>query len=260
MEKDWSKSTITTPAELAEHTSRFIDQFRKQMAFPSVVDIHVDLHPKENVHRTPQVSPVRATLKNQKLTVSLCEESLMGISSLAFQGWLDMELARRQMELEPALYRVNFQKKIHPLFYITGSGLHIVRHMVAHLEDSLKNLIAAQMVIEIGHSKPLLYYYYYKISPLVEEMENYQRIVAHEWIRAIFLCKKSKAFSPVALLAEKGISAELEAYWWKCHAYLVPEDKHFLKSLFSLSYQNPVKHFSETLVEMFKFVKSQLLI
>jgi hypothetical protein len=132
--------------------------------------------------------------------------------------------------------------------------------MVVHLETSLKNLIAAQIVIEIGDSRPLLYYYTYKISPSVEEMENYQRLFPHQWIRAIFLCKKNKGFTPVALLADKGIAAELESYWWNCHAFLSPEDKRFLKTLFSLSNQNPVKYFSETLVEMFKLVKSQFLI
>jgi hypothetical protein len=259
METDLDKSTISTPSELAKHTTRFIDQFCRQMAFPSAVDIHVDRHPKDHNDRPPHAIPVHVTVENQKLTIHLHETALLGISPLVLQGWLDMELARRQLELEPALYRVNFQKKIHPLFYITGSGLHIVRHMVAHLEDSLKNLIAAQMVIEIGHSRPLLYYYHYRISPSVEETENYQRLFPHQWIRAIFLCKKNKGYTPVALLADKGIAAELESYWWNCHAYISPEDKHFLKTLFSLSNQNPVKHFSETLVEMFKFVKSQLL-
>ncbi len=170
-----------------------------------------------------------------------------------------MELARRQLDLEPSIYRVNFNKEIRPLVYTGGSGLHLVRHMVVHLETSLKNLIAAQIVIEIGNSKSLLYYYTYKISPSVEEKENYRRLFPHQWIRAIFLCKKNKGFTPVALLAAKGIAAELVSYWWNCHAYISPEDKRFLETLFYLSNQNPVKHFAETLVEMFKFVKSQLL-
>ena len=260
MEKDLGKSTISTPAELAKLTTRFIDQFCSRMAFPSAVDIQIDRHPKGNDHRSSQVSPVHSSLENQKLTIHLCEEALMGISPLALQGWLDMELARRQLELEPSMYRVNFNKEIRPLLYTGGSGLHLVRHMVAHLETSLKNLIAAQMVIEIGNSRPLLYYYTYKISPSVEEKENYQRLFPHHWIRAIFLCKKNKGFTPVALLADKGIAAELESYWWDCHAYIAPEDKRFLKTIFRLSNQNPVKYFSETLVEMFKFVSSQLLI
>ena len=184
----------------------------------------------------------------------------MGISPLALQGWLNMNLARRQLELEPSAYRINFERKIRPHFNIVGSGLHLVRHMVAHLENSLKNLIAAQIVIEVGNSRPLIFYYTHKISPSVEEMENYQRLFPHHWIRAIFLCKKTKEFTPVALLADRGTAAGLESYWWKCHAYISTQDKRFLKTLFSLSNQNPVKYFSENLVEMFKFVKSQLLI
>ena len=112
----------------------------------------------------------------------------------------------------------------------------------------------------MGNSMALLYYYTYKITPSVEEKENYQRLYPHQWIRAIFLCRKNKRFAPAALMAEKGIAAELVSYWWNCHAYMSPEDKRFLETLFYLSNQNPVKHFSETLVEMFKFVKSQLLV
>ena len=116
MVKDWSKSTISTPAELAKHTTRFIDQFCRQMAFPSAMDIHVDRHPKDHNDRPPHANPVHVAVENQKLTIHLYEKALLGISNLALQGWIDMELARRQLELEPALYRVNFQKTIHPLF------------------------------------------------------------------------------------------------------------------------------------------------
>ncbi len=260
MVKDLDNSIISTPSELARLTARFIDQFCSQMAFPSALDIHVDRHPKDSDHRSPKVSPVHSTLENQKLTIQLCEKSLMGISPLALQGWLAMELARRHLQLEPSVYRVNFDKEIRPLINISGSGLQMVRHMVAHLETGLKNLITSQIVIEMGNSMALLYYYTYKITPSAEEKENYQRLYPHQWIRAIFLCRKNKRFAPVALMADKGIAAELVSYWWNCHAYMSPEDKHFLETLFYLSNQNPVKHFSETLVEMFKFVKSQLLI
>ena len=260
MGKDLSKSTISTPSELAKLTIRFIDQFCGQMAFPSALDIHVDRHPKDTTDRSPHSGLLHTTLANQKLTIHLYEKALVDITPLALQGWLNMELARRQLELEPSTYRVNFNKEIRPIFSMSGSSLHMVRHIVAHLETSLKNLIAAQMVIEIGNSRPLLYYYTYKISPSVEEMENYQRLFPHQWIRAIFLCNKNKGFTPVALLADKGMAAELESYWWSCHAYISPQDKRFLKTLFSLSNQNPVRYFSETLVEMFNFVKLQLLV
>jgi hypothetical protein len=260
MERDLSKSTISTPSELTKLTARFIDQFCSRVAFPSDVNIQVDRHSQDIDHRSSHVSPVQSSLEDQKLIIQLCEKTLMGIPALALQGWLDMELARRQLEIEPSIYRVNFNKEIRPLVYAGGSGLHLVRHMVVHLETTLKNLIAAQIVIEIGNSRSLLYYYTYKISPSVEEKENYRRLFPHQWIRAIFLCKKIKGFTPVALLAAKGIAAELESYWWNCHSYISPEDKRFLETLFYLSNQNPVKHFTETLVEMFKFVQSQLLI
>ncbi len=260
METEWDKLTISTPSELSKFTTRFIEQFCSRIAFPSAWHILVNRHPKDDIDRSRYAAPLHTTLENQCLTIHLHEKNLMGITPLALQGWLNMELARRHLQLEPSMYRVNFDKEIRPLINISGSGLQMVRHMVAHLETGLKNLIAAQIVIEMGYSMALLYYYTYKISPSVEEKENYQRLYPHQWIRAIFLCRKNKRFAPVALMADKGIAAELVSYWWNCHAYISPEDKRFLETIFSLSNQNPVKHFSETLVEMFKFVKSQLLI
>jgi hypothetical protein len=230
------------------------------MAFPSAWEIIVNRHPKDDIDRLPYAGPLHTTLEYQRLTIHLYEKDLMGISPLALQGWLNMELARRHLQVEPSVFRVNFDKEFRHLINISGSGLQMVRHMVAHLETGLNNLIAAQMVIEMGNSMALLYYYTYKISPSIEEKENYQRFYPHQWIRAIFLCRKNKAFAPVALMANKGIAAELASYWWDCHAYILPEDKRFLETLFFLANQNPVKQFSKTLLDMFKFVKSQLLI
>ena len=260
MVKVLDNSIISTPSELARFTARYIEQFCSRMAFPSAWEIIVHRHPKDDIDRSLFAGPLHTTLENQRLTIHLYEKDLMGISPLALQGWLNMELALRHLQVEPSVYRFNFDKEIHPLINISGSGLQMVRHMVAHLETGLRNLIAAQIVIEMGNSKALLYYYTYRISPSIEEKENYRRFYPHQWIRAIFLCRKNKRFAPVALIADKGIAVELASYWWNCHAYISSEDKRFLKRLFYLSSQNPVKHFSETLVEMFKFVKSQLLI
>ena len=260
MGKELGTSSISRPSELTKFATRFIDEFCNRLAFPSAWDIQVKCHPEDSDQHPPRIRPLRSTLENQKLTVHLSEKALRDISPLALQGWLNMDLARRQIELEPRAYRINFEREIRPLFNISGSGVHMVRHMVAHLENSLKNLIAAQIVIEIGNIRPLLFYYHYKISPSVEEMENYQRLFPHHWIRALFLCKKNKGFLPVALLADTGTAAELESYWWHCHAYMSPQDRRLLKTLYRFSNQNSVKNFSENLVEMFKFVKSQLLI
>ncbi len=253
-------SIISTPLELARFTARYIEQVCSRMAFPSAWKILVNQHPKDDINRSPFAAPLHTTLEDQRLTIHLYEKYLMGISPLALQGWLNMELARRHLQVEPSVYRFNFDKEIHPLINISGSGLQMVRHMVAHLETGLRNLIASQFVIEMGNSKALLYYYIYKISPSIEEKENYQRLYPHQWIRAIFLCRKNRRFTPVALMADQGIEAQLVSYWWNCHAYISQEDKRVLETLFSLANQNPVKQFSENLVDMFKFVKSQLLI
>jgi hypothetical protein len=260
MGTDLGKSTISTSSELSELTTSFIEQFCSRMAFPSAWEILVNRHPKDDIDRSAYAGPLYTTLENQRLTIHLYEKDLMGISPLALQGWLYMEMAGRHLQVEPSVCRFNFDEEIRPLTNISGSGLQMVRHMVAYLETGLKNLIAAQIVIEMGNSTALLHYYTYRISPSVEEKENYQRLYPHQWIRAIFLCRKNKRFAPVALMADKGIAAELVSYWWNCHAYISSGDKRFLETLFYLSNQNPMKHFSDTLVKMFKFVKSQLLI
>jgi hypothetical protein len=238
----------------------YIDQFCSKMAFPSEIDIQVADHSKEMDPRSSLVSPLHSTLDTQKLTIHLYKKALIGISPMALQGWLNMELARCQLVLEPSMYRINFDKKIRTIFNISGSGHHVVRHMVAHLENSLKNLIAAQIVIEIGNSSPLLHYCYHRINPSIEDGIDYERLFPHQWVRAIFLCKKNKDYMPVAVLADSGIANELESYWWQCHRYLSTEDRQFLKALFKIAKHNPVKYFSDTMVEMFTLVTSQFLI
>ena len=260
MKSDLDLSPISTPSQLKEMTADFIDQFCGQMAFPSGIDIQIADHPKEMDPPSSLINPLQVTLDTQKLRIYLYPEALIGISPLALQGWLDMELARCQLALEPSMYRVNFDKKIRTIFNVSGSGHHIVRHMVAHLENSLKNLIAAQIVIEIGNSSPLLHYCYHRINPSIEDGTNYERLFPHQWVRAIFLCKKNKDYMPVAALADSGLANELESYWWKCHRYLSTGDRQFLKALFNTAKQNPVKYFSDTMVEMFRLVTSQFLI
>ena len=259
MERDLDQTSISSPSQLAELSARFIGHFCGQMAFPSAMEIQITTDAQNIDNRSSYLRPLHTILEPRKLTIYIDNKTLVGISPLALQGWLDMELARCQLALDPSAYRVNFNKNIRPLFNVSGSGLHVVRHMVTHLENSLKNLIAAQIVIEIGHSSPLLNYSYHKISPSIEDKDNYLRLLPHQWIRAIFLCEKTKAFMPVAVLADTGIALELESYWWNCHRYLATQDKQFLQTLFSLSKQNPVKYFSDTLVEMFKLVKSEFL-
>ena len=149
MVKDLDNSIISTPSELAEFTTSFIEQFCSRMAFPSAWEILVNRHPKDDINRSPFAAPLYTTLENQRLTIHLYEKDLMGISPLALQGWLDMELARRHLQLETSVYRVNFDKEIRPLINISGSGLQMVRHMVAHLETGLRNLIAAEMIINL---------------------------------------------------------------------------------------------------------------
>ena len=179
MEKELGKSTITTPLELSKLTTRFIDQFCSRMAFPSAWEILVNRHPKDDIDHSPYAGPLHTTLENQSLTIHLYEKDLMGITPLALQGCLNIELARRHLQLEPSMYRVNFDKEIRPIFNISGSGLQMMRHIVAHLKAGLKNLIAAQTVIEMGNSMALLCYYTYKISPSLDEKENYQRFYPH---------------------------------------------------------------------------------
>jgi hypothetical protein len=219
----------------------------------------VKRHATDGNNHLFHAGPIYAKVEHQNLTIHLFEKALMGISSPALQGCLDMALALQQLELEPELYGYNFQKQFRPLFYISGSGLHMIRQIVAHLEAGLKNLIAAQMAIDIGHGRPLFCCCYHKITPSVEKKENYYRLLDHQWIRAIFLCNINKGYIPAALLNQTGIAPELESYWWSCHNYLSPEDARLLKELFKRSNQNPVKHFSETLVALFKKVNSQLL-
>ena len=119
---------------------------------------------------------------------------------LALQGWLDFELAAAVIRRQQTLYRYNFKRDILPLFQVSGMAAQFIRYLVSHLEDCLKRALRADMILNMNHGLPLAYFYYLMTVPSAAEKRSYQKLVPHKWTRAIFVCKKSKEFVPVALL------------------------------------------------------------
>ncbi len=134
-----------------------------------------------------------------------------------------------------------------------------MRYLVSHLERGLKQAMAIQMVLDMTHGRPLLYYYYLNICPSQEDQSSYQHLVPHHWTRAIFICKKSGQHAAVALLARQGLFTELTSYWWACHNYILPEDRNLMEELADISHKFKEMRFSDQLVAMFQAVKTHLL-
>ena len=111
-----------------------------------------------------------------------------------------------------------------------------IRYLVSHLEDCLKRALRADMILNMNHGLPLAYFYYLITVPSAAEKRSYQKLVPHKWTRAIFVCKKSKEFVPVALLDAGGYLPTLASFWWRCHAYLLPKTGNSSKGLPPLSF------------------------
>ncbi len=256
------KSQVISSEEFQEYSRHFVDEFHKKAGnFPHLI---VDLsfystqaaYKKEN--ERSYLGPIHSIIKNNCLTINLCEEILKGIPVLALQGWLDRELASYLMEARKELYQFNFSRQILPFFPVSGSAVNLIRHMIEHLKSGLKGYDATKIIIDLDHGMSQVYYHFFKINPSPEEKYNYQQIIQHNWIRASFLCQKLNEFMSICLLADRdiGFSRNLKSYWWKYNEYMLLEDKTLLEQIAAIPDKYVRKSFSYKLIEMFRKIQS----
>ena len=257
-------SRATTSGELRKWSQHFVNEFLKTTElYPSLV-VNLSFYPTQAVYQTERkrscLGPVHSEKQGNYLTIHLCEEGLKDIPLLALQGWLDQELTCYLLKLQSELYRFNFSKQILSRFPVSGSAVNLIRHVIEHLGLGLKRYIMTTMIIDLGHGFPQVYFYFFNINPSLEEKENYQRIIPHNWIRALFLCEKLKEFMSISLLADRniGFSRDLKSYWWNYNEYLLLEDRSLLEKLSAIPNQYIKESFSYKLVEMFRKVQSHL--
>lgn len=257
------EDTICNADDLALRAAMFVEAFEEDIALSAPLDVSLSFHRHLSTRLAEDADkmhpPVFSESDNDRIMIHLSISDLVGIPSLALQGWLDSELAAIIIRRQHKLYRYNFKQDILPLFQVSGMAAQFIRYLVSHLEDCLKRALRADMILNMNHGLSLAYYYYLMTVPSAEEKQGYQKLVPHKWTRAIFVCKKSKEFVPVTLLDAGGYLPTLASFWWRCHAYLQPEDRKLMQKLAAVFLSNRHNRFADQMVAAFEAIKSDLL-
>jgi hypothetical protein len=257
------EDTILSADDLALRAAMFVEAFEQDIALSAPLNVSLSFHLNPSTRLAEGVNqmhpPVLSESDNHRIMIHLNIPNLVGIPTLALQGWLDYELAAIIIQRQHTLYRYNFKRDILPLFQVSGMAAQFIRYLVSHLEDCLKRALRTDMILEMEHGLSLAYYYYLMTVPSAEEKQSYHKLVPHKWTRAIFICKKSKEFVPIALLDAGGYLPTLTSFWWRCHAYLLPEDRKLMQKLAAVFLSNRHHRFSDQMVAAFEAIKSDLL-
>jgi hypothetical protein len=255
--------TILNADDLALRAAMFVEAFEEGIAPSAPLNVSLALHrnpPTRLVAGASQIHPsVFSESDDHRIIIHLNIPDLVGISTLALQGWLDFELAAVIIRRQDNLYRYNFKQDILPRFQVSGMAAQFIRYLVFHLEDCLKRGLRTDMILKMEHGLPLAYYCYLMTVPSAEQKQSYQNLVPHNWTRAIFICKKSKEFVPIALLDAGGYLPTLASFWWRCHTYLLSEDRKLLQKLAAVFLSNHHHRFSDQMMALFDAIKSDLL-
>jgi hypothetical protein len=257
------EDTILNADDLALRATMFVEAFEEDIALSGPLNVSLSFHRNPSTRLAEGANqmhpPVYPESDNHRIVIHLNIPDLVGIPTLALQGWLDFELAAIIIRRQHTLYRYNFKRDILPLFQVSGMAAQFIRYLVFHLEDCLKRALRTDMILKMEHGLPLAYYYYLMTAPSTEEKQSYQKLVPHKWTRAIFICKKSKEFVPVTLLDAGGYLPTLASFWWRCHAYLQPDDRKLMQKLAAVFLSNRQHRFSDQMVAAFEAIKSDLL-
>ena len=255
------------PAEKIQTYSRyFIEEFvSKTVAAPSY-EIDLSFYPTRTDYEanTGRVNggPVYSEQHRDRFTIHICEEPFENIPSPALQGWMEYEAMRCVQKLRPELNGFNFRKNILPLMPVTGLAENHIRELVASLEGGIAKYLATKTLTHMGGGFQQAHFYFFRISPIVDDRGNYQKTLPHPWTKALFLCRKFRELMPIYWLADQNVefSQDLASYWWKVHDYLMPEDKTFLKKLASIPHQYADAPYPDIVIALFKKLKSQYLL
>lgn len=257
------ESTILSADDVSRRAEMFVRAFEADMADSTPLDVSLVIHRKpctrsvESVHG--KQAPISSESDDQNITIHLNTPDLVGIPTLALQGWLDAELAAVVIRRQHRLQRYNFKRDILPIFQVSGMAVQFVRYLVAHLEKCLKSALLTDMILEMQHGLPLAYYHYLKTVPAVGEKQDYLTSAPHRWMRAIVVCKTCKAFVPVALLDAGGYLPTLRSFWWQCHTYILPEDRALMQKLAATLFSHRRDAFAKQMVAGFSTIATDLL-
>lgn len=257
-------STISSADDVYRRAAMFVSAFNADMALSPPLDVSLVVPRKPFTRSIGSVqgkhAPISSESDNHRVTIHLNTPDLVGIPTLALQGWLDAELAAVVIGRQHGLHRYNFKRDILPIFQVSGMAVQFVRYLVAHLEKCLKSALLTDMILEMQHGLPLAYYHYLKTAPAVGEKQDYLKSAPHKWMRAIVVCKKCQAFLPVALLDAAGYLPTLRSFWWQCHRYIFPEDRELMQKLAATFFSHRHDRFAAQMVAAFKTIASDLLV
>jgi hypothetical protein len=195
------------------------------------------------------------------LQIKICIHPLMAMDRLAVQGWLDQMISEWVFSLHPERTAINFNRQIHPLFPVSGSGINIIRFLLECLINGQRGNLISRQLIAPDHALPRLYFLQHLLDASSEEFPDYQMFRPYLWTRASFICRKLFLYLSLSALCRRDIafSAFLNKLWWKRHHFLDPKDKEFLKRMAGISEEREEGPFAETMIEMFKLVRAAYL-
>ena len=248
---------------LKTHARHFIEAFpdRAGLAMQKGVEIIIrngkNRHPEEE--DAAMWPPVVIRYPNDEPVLYLRSGDLLDRPASVLEGGLAMELAGLGLHRQPEHFRLDFERKILPLFNVSGSAVQFLRRLTMHLECGLKRFRAVPIVTGAGYGSHLIYYYYHTIRPSDEDRRNYDNMIPHKWIRAMYLAQKTAVFLPLPRLDETGIASGMGAFWRACHDYLAPEDHHLITELADIPKSLENRPFSDQVAAMIRKIQLALL-
>ena len=257
---------IIPQEKIQEYCRYFIDAFIHKVDTDRPYGIDLSFYPTQADFKAGtgrvKVGPVFSEQYGKEFTVHICEERLKNIPSPALQGWMEYEAMRCVQKHYPELNGFNFRKSILPLMPVTGLAENHMRELVASLETGIAKYLATKKLTHMGGGLEQTHFYFFRISPIVDDPQNYEKTLPHAWTKALFLCRKLRELMPIHWLADQNVafSQDLAVYWWKVHHYLTPEDKTFLEELASIPHQYADTHYPDIVVALFKKLKFKYLL
>jgi len=127
-------STISDAAALSEYASIFIAEFKESFSGEQPLSVDYTLHQSPSAFPGASDDQIPSCVYSQKrgarLNIHLYQPALIGIPTLALQGWLDLELASHVLTCRPDALQFNFRRDILPLIDVSGMAVQVMRYLL----------------------------------------------------------------------------------------------------------------------------------
>jgi hypothetical protein len=255
---------VSSSREIQDLSHQIADDFLEEASIGNALSVRLSFYPTwldYDAFDHLFLGPVHSIKNNHRLTIHLCEEGLEGIPRAALKGWIEQEIVFHYLGLQSHRYAFNFCEEILPHFYVSGSAVNLIRHVVDHLDKGLRRFDAAEMLIKMGHEMPQLHLSFFRIRLCPEERDVYENMIPHPWVRASFISRKLKDILSISALSSRGIgfSKEVEGLWWQNYEYLLEADRALIGRLREIPIQAGLPHYRR-LIKMFLVLRDGILV